>query len=80
MIAPAAIRIGYYLCYHYTTMSYKSFYPSAPGKLIWAIAMILGGLGIVGNLFLIEYISEMADWLLIVAFLLLVTGTLVRKN
>lgn len=61
-------------------MSYKSFYPSAPGKLLWAVAMVLGSLGIIGNLFLLKYLSDYADWLLIIAFLLLVIGTMIRRT
>lgn len=59
-------------------MSTKSLNPSAPNKLLWLIAIVLGILGLIGSLTPIEGVSAYSDTLILVAFLLLAIGTSFR--
>ncbi|PHN04485.1 hypothetical protein [Flavilitoribacter nigricans] len=59
-------------------MSSKSLNPSAPNKLLWLIAIVLGVLGLIGMLTPIEGISTYANTMILVAFLLLAIGTSFR--
>lgn len=56
-------------------MSSKTLIPSAPNKLLWIIANVLGILGLIVMLTLIEGISAYSDTRILVAFLLLAIGT-----
>jgi hypothetical protein len=49
--------------------------PSAPNKLLWAIALIVGILGIVGHFMSVNYLTENSFTLLLVGFVLLAVGT-----
>lgn len=48
---------------------------SAPKKLTFIIALVVGVLGIVANFVAIPVISPLAFWMVVVGFLLLVIGT-----
>ncbi len=49
--------------------------PSAPKKLIWAIALILGIIGIIGHFVSIDFISQNQFWFVVAGFVLLAIGT-----
>jgi len=49
--------------------------PSAPNKILWAIALVAGILGIVGHLTAVNYLTENSFILLLVGFVLLAIGT-----
>lgn len=61
------------------TRSRGSFQPNAPGKGIWLIAVILGGLGILSRFINMGDISIYNYWLLLLGFLLLLFGTSTRR-
>ena len=48
---------------------------SAPQKVTWWIALIVGGLGIIAHLVTIPVLSGLAFWLVVVAFVLLILAT-----
>ncbi len=50
----------------------------APKAMTWRIALILGLVGIVASFVNIPVLSGLAFWLVIVAFVLLVLGTMVE--
>lgn len=52
--------------------------PSAPNKVLWALALIVGILGIVGHLTTVNYLTEHSAVLVIVGFVLLAIGTSFR--
>lgn len=52
--------------------------PSAPTKLVWIIALLLGIIGIIGHFITIEYVSGISYWLLLAGFALLAIGTSVK--
>lgn len=49
--------------------------PSAPNKVLWAIALIAGILGIVGHLTSVNYLIEYSFMLVLIGFVLLAIGT-----
>ena len=49
--------------------------PSAPNKVLWAVALIAGILGIVGHLTPINYLTEYSFMLVLAGFVLLAIGT-----
>jgi Flp pilus assembly pilin Flp len=55
---------------------FKTFMkPSAPNKVLWAVALIAGILGIVGHLTSVNYLTEYSFMLVLVGFVLLAIGT-----
>lgn len=52
--------------------------PSAPKKLIWIIALVLGILGIVGHFAQVQYLTQYNFELLIGGFVLLALGTTLK--
>ena len=59
-------------------MNSRTLNPSAPNKLLWLIAIVLGVLGLIGSFTPVEGISAYSDTLILVAFLLLAIGTSFR--
>ena len=51
---------------------------NAPKKITWIIALVAGGLGIVGHFITIPVISAIAFWLLIAGFALLLIGCMIK--
>jgi hypothetical protein len=51
---------------------------SAPKEIVWWIATILGGLGVIGHFVAITFISANSWWMVAVAFILLFLGTLLK--
>ena len=51
---------------------------SAPKVITWWIAVILGVLGILGQLTAIPFVSENAFWFVAIAFILLVLATFLK--
>ena len=49
--------------------------PSAPKSTIWALALILGILGIVANYQHVPYVSDYDYYFLVAGFVLLALGT-----
>lgn len=49
--------------------------PSAPNKILWAIALIAGILGLLGHLISVNYLTEYSFMLVLVGFVLLAIGT-----
>ncbi|MGB4400304.1 MAG: hypothetical protein WBJ10_13110 [Daejeonella sp.] len=49
--------------------------PSAPNKVLWAVALIAGILGIVGHLTSVNYLTEYSFILVLIGFVLLAIGT-----
>ena len=60
-------------------MANRKFMPSAPNQLIWAIALIVGFLGILGHYTNIDILSKYNYEMLLIGFILLVFGTTFRK-
>ena len=60
-------------------MSNRKFMPSAPNKALWAVALILGFLGILGHYNQIDILSKYNYQMLLISFILLVIGTTFRK-
>ena len=52
---------------------------SAPTQSAWLIAVILGGLGLVGHFVSLPVASENQYWLVAAGFLILVAATLFKK-
>ena len=48
---------------------------SAPKKLTWLIAVVLAVIGLLAQLITIPVLSNIAFWILLVAFIILVLGT-----
>ncbi len=48
---------------------------SAPKKITWWIAVIVGGLGILGKFIALSFITTYSFWLVAAAFVLLVLAT-----
>lgn len=59
-------------------MSSRTLNPTAPNKLLWLLAIVIGILGLIGMLTPIEGISAHADTMVLIAFLLLAIGTTFR--
>ncbi len=53
--------------------------PSAPKKIIWAIGIISGMLGIIGHYANVQILSEYNYILLLVGFLVLAAGTTFKE-
>ena len=60
-------------------MANRKFMPSAPNQLIWAIALIVGFLGILGHYTNIDILSKYNYEMLLIGFILLVFGTTFRN-
>jgi hypothetical protein len=52
--------------------------PTAPNKLLWAIGLIAGILGILGHFMSVDFLTENSFMLLLVGFVLLAIGTSFR--
>lgn len=52
---------------------------NAPTQTLWLVAVILGVLGILGELATIPFVSTYAFWFLVVGFVLLVIGTVYKR-
>ena len=52
--------------------------PSAPNKVLWAIALIAGILGIIGHLVSVDILTENSFVLVLTGFVLLAIGTSFR--
>ena len=52
--------------------------PSAPKKIIWIVALVLGVLGIIGHFAQVQYLTQYNFQLLLVGFVLLALGTTLR--
>jgi len=52
---------------------------NAPTQTLWLVAVILGILGIIGNIVTIPFISTYAFWILAIGFVVLVIGTVYKK-
>lgn len=59
--------------------SRSSFAPSAPGRILWMVAVIIGGLGILFHFVRVDQLSEYNYWMLLTGFVLLVIGTMYRN-
>jgi hypothetical protein len=51
---------------------------SAPQKVTWWIALVVGVVGIIAHLVTVPILSGLAFWLLAAAFVLLVLATLLK--
>ena len=60
-------------------MANRKFMPSAPNQIIWAIALIVGFLGILGHYTNIDILSKYNYEMLLIGFILLVFGTTFRN-
>ena len=56
----------------------NSMRPSAPSKMVFLIAIILGGLSTLSRFVGIEYVSANAYWILVAGFGLLVAGNIAK--
>lgn len=52
---------------------------SAPSKILWTLAVIIGICGIVGHLTPVKYLTEYKFILVVIGFALLVIGTLFKR-
>ena len=52
---------------------------SRPKEITWWIAVVLGGLGLLGELNIISKLNGAAFWLVFAGFVLLVLGTLFKN-
>lgn len=60
-------------------MANRKFMPSAPNKILWIVALIIGFLGILGHYADIDILSKYNYEMLLIGFILLVIGTAYRK-
>lgn len=51
---------------------------SAPKKVTWWVALIVGVVGILANFVTIPFLSEYAFWLVVIGFVLLVLATYLK--
>jgi len=51
---------------------------SAPKEVVWWIATILGGLGIIGRFVAIGFITANSWWLVAIGFILLFLATMLK--
>ena len=51
---------------------------SAPKKVTWWVALIVGVVGILANFVAIPFLSEYAFWLVVIGFVLLVLATYLK--
>lgn len=59
-------------------MANKKFMPSAPNLILWAFALIIGFLGVLGHYTSIDIVSKYNFEMLLIGFVLLVIGTSFR--
>jgi len=52
--------------------------PSAPKRVTWWIAVILGLAGILANAGMLPFLAPYAFWLVVIAFVLLALATVVK--
>ena len=60
-------------------MANRKFMPSAPNQTLWALALIVGFLGILGHYIPIDILSKYNYEMLLIGFVLLVIGTTYRN-
>ncbi len=60
-------------------MAKSTFLPSAPNKILWIVAVIIGLLGIIAHFTHLDELSKYNYEMLLVGFVLLVIGTAMRK-
>lgn len=60
-------------------MANRKFMPSAPNQIVWAVALILGVLGILGHYTQIDLLSKYNYEMLLIGFILLAIGTTYRR-
>ncbi|MDZ4678822.1 MAG: hypothetical protein SH848_18090 [Saprospiraceae bacterium] len=60
-------------------MAKRAFLPSAPSMILWAIALIIGILGILVHYVRVDGLSKYNYEMLLIGFVLLVVGTAFRK-
>ena len=60
-------------------MANRKFMPSAPTKILWGVALIVGFLGILGHYVHIDILSKYNYEMLLIGFILLVIGTAYRR-
>lgn len=60
-------------------MANRPFLPSAPGRTLWFIALILGIVGILTHYMHVDQLSTYSYEMLLIGFILLVIGTSMRK-
>lgn len=60
-------------------MARNTFAPSAPNRILWIIAVIVGGLGVLAHYAHIKELSTYNYEMLLIGFVLLVIGTAMRK-
>ena len=53
--------------------------PSAPSKLVWILALLLGILGIIGHFATIDFLTTYNYWFLFAGFILLALGTTFKE-
>ena len=51
---------------------------SAPKKVVWLIAVILGVLGLIGHFVVLPVVTPYSFWLVAVGFIILVLATLLE--
>ena len=61
-------------------MSKQTFLPSAPGKILWIVALIIGILGILVHYIHVNELSKYYYEMLLIGYLMLVIGTTFRKT
>ncbi|MCY7351837.1 MAG: hypothetical protein LH606_14425 [Cytophagaceae bacterium] len=59
--------------------SRSSFAPSAPSRILWLVALLIGGLGILFHFVQVAELSQYNYWMLLTGFVLLVVGTAYRN-
>ena len=52
--------------------------PSAPKRVTWWIAVVLGVAGILANAGMLPFLAAYAFWLVVIAFVLLALATVVK--
>ena len=60
-------------------MAKKTFLPSAPNLTLWIIAVIIGMLGILTHFVQVDQLSKYNYEMVLIGFILLVSGTAYRK-
>ena len=60
-------------------MARKKFLPSAPNQAVWAIALLIGGLGILAHYVNMDELSRYSFQMVMIGFLILAVGTTYRK-
>jgi len=60
-------------------MAKQTFLPSAPNKVLWIIAVLIGFIGILVKYVKVDQLSKYYFEMLLIGFVLLVVGTAFRK-